>query len=107
MILSETTLHSSIVLKGLNATARVSKLVSQVRPWMKILRWIGLESMVLVMCSMINGVFDVASLRIEMYHRLPLLLFLLLLLVLLLLVLIPHVILLLQILLRVVVVVGV
>ena len=104
MILSETTLHSSIVLKGLNATARVSKLVSQVRPWMKILRWIGLESMVLVMCSMINGVFDVASLRIEMYHRLPLLLFLL---VLLLLVLIPHVILLLQILLRVVVVVGV
>ena len=104
MILSETNLHSSIMLKGLNATARVSKLVSQVRPWMKILRWIGLESMVLVMCSMINGVFDVASLRIEMYHRLPLLLFLL---VLLLLVLIPHVILLLQILLRVVVVVGV
>ena len=71
MILSQTTLHSSIAPKGLNAAARVSELVSQARPWTKILRWIGSESTVLVMCSMIDGVFDAASLRIEMSWSLP------------------------------------
>ena len=65
------TLHSSIVLKGLNAAAKASELVSQARLWTKILRWIGLESTVLVMCSMIDGVFDVASLRIEISWSLP------------------------------------
>ena len=69
--MSQTTLHSSIAPKGLNAAARVSELVSQARPWTKILRWIGSESTVLVMCSMIDGVFDAASLRIEMSWSLP------------------------------------
>ena len=64
-------MHSSIAPKGLNAAARVSELVSQARPWTKILRWIGSESTVLVMCSMIDGVFDAASLRIEMSWSLP------------------------------------
>lgn len=71
MVLSVTTLHSSRGPCGLKAEVRVSVVVSQARPCTKILRWIGSESMDLIMWAVMEGVLSAASMRMLMSWSLP------------------------------------
>lgn len=66
-----TTLHSSMGPYGLKEAARVSVVVSQARPWTKILRWMGSESTELIMWAVMEGVLAAASLRMLMSWSLP------------------------------------